>query len=131
MEREAMPSFQPFNVYDTPRGVFPPQARTTVKLPEKSDSYYLMTNAEAGPQQIPFWHENTCHPETVVTLEGEYQITVGGQRHHQKKGDVLVIPTGVRHGDVVTTEGYRNLQIENSHPGCTNPPQSSGRVFFA
>ena len=44
---------------------------------------------------------------------------------------VLVIPTSVRHGDVVTTEGYRNLQIENTHPGCTNPPADKGRVFSA
>ena len=120
-----MQTYQPFNVFGPTQGVFPPIPRATVPLPKNSDRYYLMTNEEHGPQKIPFWHENTCHPETVITLDGDYFITVGKERLHQKKGDVLVIPPGVRHGDVETKNGYRNIQIENSHPGCTNPFQKA------
>lgn len=117
-------NYQPFNVYSQTQGVYPPIARATVPLPKNSTSYHLMTNEEQGPQKIPFWHENTCHPETVITLEGDYWMTVGQERIHQKKGDVLVIPTGIKHGDVFTQNGYRNIQIENTHPGCKNPPTS-------
>lgn len=116
-------TYQPFNVFEKTQGVFPPKARATVNMPSGSDSYHLMTNEEVGTQRIAFWHENTCHPETVVTLDGDYWITVGKERLHQKKGDVLVIPTGIKHGDVFTSGGYRNIQIENTHPGCKNPPQ--------
>ncbi len=119
-----MTPLQPFNVFATTQGVYPPTPRATVALPPKSDSYYLMTNAEHGPQQIPFWHTND-HPEVVVTLEGSYDITVDGQRLTQTKGDVLHLPAGSRHGDVFTQSGYRNLQIENTHQGCQSPPNPS------
>jgi hypothetical protein len=122
-------SYQPFNVFQPAKGVFPPAARTQVQLPSGTDSYYLMTSQEKGPRDIPFWHENTCHPETVVTLEGSYDITLGSQRLHQKAGDVLVIPTGVKHGQVSTQEGYRNLQIENTHAGCHSVPKRVDAVI--
>lgn len=122
-------TFQPFNVHGVAQGVFPPVAGAQVRMPQGSDSYYLMTSEQIGPQTILFWHANTCHPETVLTLEGAYEITVGTDRLVQQAGDVLVIPAGVGHGNVVTKQGYRNLQIENTHAGCQSPPARINAVL--
>lgn len=120
-----MSALQPFNVYSQQTGVFPPRAGAQVPMAPKSQySYYLMTRQVPGPYVDRFTHTDTCHTETVVTLEGDYFITVGGKPVHQQAGDVLVIPPGVPHGPVTCTNptGYRNLQIENTHPGCKSRP---------
>ena len=121
-----MTSLQPFNVLNTATGVFPPTTRgAEVRMSPRSQySYYMMTRHAEGPTVDHFMHTDTCHPETVVTLSGDYFITVDGRRVHQKAGDVLVIPAGAPHGMVESANGFKNLQIENTHPGCKSRPQA-------
>jgi hypothetical protein len=121
-------NYQPFNVFKKPLGVFPPVARVKVNLPTGTDGYHLMTSREDGPKEINFWHA-VCHPETVVNLSGSYEINLGGQLVQQKFGDVLVIPAYMPHGMVKTKTGYHNLQIENTHPRCQNPPQQIDAII--
>ena len=120
-----MSTLQPLNVLNTSTGVFPPTPGATVKMAPRSQySYYLMTRHVEGPHSEGFLHTDTCHPETVVTLDGSYSIEVNGKRVYQNAGDVLVIPTGAPHGNVVSENGFRNLQIENTHPGYKSRPKS-------
>ena len=122
-----MSTLQPFNVYGPQTGVFPPQPGAFIRMaPHSRYGYYMMTRKVDGPITDRFTHTDTCHPETVVTLKGDYSIEVGSRRVHQHEGDVLVIPTGVPHGNIVCTnpQGFTNLQIENTHPGCQSRPLS-------
>ncbi len=54
------------------------------------------------------------HEQAGIVLEGEFDLTIGGETKRVRKGDMYIIPGGVEHG-VVTGAG-RAVALDIFHP---------------
>lgn len=77
-------------------------------------------------------HRHDC--EIFLVLEGALQIVVDGQEHETGAGSAAVLPAGLRHGFVVTSETARYLTMHQgptfeqfvaaaADQGISTPPQ--------
>ncbi len=54
------------------------------------------------------------HEQAGIVLEGEFDLTIGGETKRVRKGDMYIIPGGVEHA-VVTGEG-KAVALDIFHP---------------
>jgi len=54
------------------------------------------------------------HEQAGIVLEGEFDMTIGGETRRLRRGDMYIIPGGVEH-EVITGQG-RALALDVFHP---------------
>ncbi|MEB3369704.1 cupin domain-containing protein [Saccharopolyspora mangrovi] len=69
----------------------------------------LDTEAERGHGSPMHLHRHDC--EIFLVLEGALRVVVDGQEHEAGAGSAAVLPAGLAHGFVVTSETARYLTM--------------------
>ena len=54
------------------------------------------------------------HEQAGIVLEGEFDLTIGGETKRVRKGDMYIIPGGVEHA--VFTGAVRAIALDIFHP---------------
>ena len=57
----------------------------------------MVSLVESPPNASPPPHSHPDHEQLGIVLQGEYEMTIGGERKRLKPGDAYVIPLGVEH----------------------------------
>lgn len=57
----------------------------------------MLSLVESAPQAVVPSHEHPDHEQAGVVVQGEYDMTIGGETKRLKPGDAYVIPPGVPH----------------------------------
>ncbi len=70
-----------------------------VNLFMEADGYDIYADRIDG--SLEFSHTNKAHDEVLVLFQGELSIMLDGEKVDLKSGDVLRIPAGVTHENVV------------------------------
>ena len=73
----------------------------------------MISVLEIAPNAIVPNHSHP-HEQAGIMLEGEFEMTIGGETKHLKQGDAYMIPGGVEHS-VVCSEG-RALALDIFSP---------------
>jgi len=73
----------------------------------------MLSVVELEPGSVVPMHSHP-HEQAGIVLEGEFDMTIGGQTKRVRKGDMYIIPGGVDHG--VVTGPERALALDIFHP---------------
>lgn len=73
----------------------------TVKFVHSERMTFAYWDVKKGSPLPEHSHE---HEQVANVLSGEYELTVGGETHRLKPGDVAVIPSNVIHSGVAITD---------------------------
>ena len=57
----------------------------------------MMSVIESAPHAVVPIHTHP-HEQAGMVIQGEFEMTIGGETRHMKPGDSYVIPGGVEHG---------------------------------
>ena len=85
---------------------------------ETDGAFMLFENRMPRGKTTPL-HRHPHEDETFIVLEGEIVVHVEGAEHRVGPGGVAVVPRGVQHAFLVTSESARILALQT--PGSGEP----------
>ena len=57
----------------------------------------MISIIENAPHAVVPLHSHSEHEQAGIILQGEFDMTIGGEKRRVKPGDAYVIPSGVEH----------------------------------
>ena len=73
----------------------------------------MLSVVELEPGSIVPMHSHP-HEQAGIVLEGEFDLTIGGETKRVRKGDMYIIPGGVEHAAV--TGERKAVALDIFHP---------------
>lgn len=73
----------------------------------------MLSVVELEPGSTVPMHSHS-HEQAGIVLEGEFDMTIGGETRHLREGDMYIIPGGVEHA--VFTGAARAIALDIFHP---------------
>jgi quercetin dioxygenase-like cupin family protein len=73
----------------------------------------MLSVVELEPGSIVPMHSHP-HEQAGIVLEGEFDLTIGGETRRVRKGDMYIIPGGVEHA--VVTGNEKAVALDIFHP---------------
>ena len=73
----------------------------------------MLSVVELEPGSIVPMHSHP-HEQAGIVLEGEFDLTIGAETRRVRRGDMYLIPGGVKHA--VVTGGDKAIALDIFHP---------------